>query len=585
MAVTAHRDILEYARLLKRYLRPHWIKAILLAVTLFTSIGLQLAGPQILRFFIDSAMEGRGLDLLGWAALLYLSLAVANQVFSASATYLGADIGWTSTNELRRDLAEHCIRLDMGFHNDRTPGELIERIDGDVTNLSNFFSQFTIQILGSILLTLGVLLLLLRESLIVGTGLTFFAIVAFLLLLKLRNLAIPLFQRQQEARAQFFGFLEEQLAALQDIRANGGRGYVMDRFYRINRVYFHLCRRSWMLRSCIYLVLMLLFALANLLAIGSGVYMHQHTAISVGTVFLFFHYTEMLRMPVMQLTRQLQDLQNAGAGIARVNELMNLRNAIPTPGDKKLHAGPLAIDFEDVSFRYRESVPVLRDMTLRLAPGRLLGIVGKTGSGKTTVARLLFRLYDAQQGAIRIGGRNIRDLELAGLRRRIGLVTQDVQLFYGTVRDNITFFNKQIPDEHIREVIGQLAIGDWLDRLPRGLDTVLHSGGEGLSAGEAQLLAFIRVFMKDPGLVILDEPSSRLDPATEALLHSAWLHLLRNRTGIVIAHRLSTVRRADEILVLEEGRVREHGPREALEQDPSSRFSALLQTGSEVLFS
>ena len=371
MAVTAHRDILEYARLLKRYLRPHWIKAILLAVTLFTSIGLQLAGPQILRFFIDSAMEGRGLDLLGWAALLYLSLAVANQVFSASATYLGADIGWTSTNELRRDLAEHCIRLDMGFHNDRTPGELIERIDGDVTNLSNFFSQFTIQILGSILLTLGVLLLLLRESLIVGTGLTFFAIVAFLLLLKLRNLAIPLFQR---------------------------------------------------------LVLMLLFALANLLAIGSGVYMHQHTAISVGTVFLFFHYTEMLRMPVMQLTRQLQDLQNAGAGIARVNELMNLRNAIPTPGDKKLHAGPLAIDFEDVSFRYRESVPVLRDMTLRLAPGRLLGIVGKTGSGKTTVARLLFRLYDAQQGAIRIGGRNIRDLELAGLR---GLARRAVRAAYG----------------------------------------------------------------------------------------------------------------------------------------------------------
>lgn len=571
--------------MLNRYLRPHWVKAILLSISLFTSIGLQLAGPQILRYFIDSARAGIELDVLGWTALIYLTLAVANQVFSACATYLGADIGWSSTNELRRDLAGHCIRLDMGFHNNRTPGELIERIDGDVTNLSNFFSQFMIQILGSVLLTAGVLILLLRENVVVGGGLALFAVVTFVLLIKLRDFAMPVFQLQQEARAKFFGLLEEKLAALDDLRANGGLGYVLDRFYRRNRANFHLSRKSWMLRSCIYLALMLLFALANVLAIGVGVHLHRSIAISVGTVFLFFNYTEMLRMPVMQLTRQLQDLQNAGASIARVNELMNMQNALPEDGVKRLPGGPLRVEFDHTTFEYRESVPVLRDITLDLAPGRVVGIIGKTGSGKTTITRLLFRLYDTRRGAVRVGGHDVRDLEISDLRHRIGLVTQDVQLFHGTVRDNITFFNRKIEDDRIRSVVDQLGIGAWLDRLPSGLDTMLHSGGQGVSAGEAQLLAFIRVFMKDPGLVILDEPSSRLDPASEALLQTAWQRLLKDRTGIVIAHRLSTVRRADEILVLEEGRVREHGPRDELERDPASRFSELLRTGSEVLFS
>jgi ABC-type multidrug transport system fused ATPase/permease subunit len=584
LPLKAHTDILEYARLLNRYLRPHWIKAILLAITLFTSIGLQLVGPQILRHFIDAARAGVELEVLGWAALIYLLLAVANQAFSAGATYLGADIGWSSTNELRRDLAGHCIRLDMGFHNNRTPGELIERIDGDVTNLSNFFSQFMIQIFGSVLLTIGVLILLLRESLVVGFGLAFFAVLTFYVLIKLRDFAMPVFQRQQEARAKFFGFLEEKLAALDDLRANGGLAYVLDRFYRRNYTNFHLSRKSWMLRSCIFLALMLLFAMANVLAIGVGIYLHRAFEVSVGTVFLFFIYTEMLRIPVMQLTRQLQDLQNAGASIIRINELIRMRSALPEDGREPLTEGPLSIQFDHTTFEYRESVPVLRDVNLDLAPGRVLGIIGTTGSGKTTLTRLLFRLYDAQRGAVRVGGHDVKDIDISDLRHRIGLVTQDVQLFHGTIRDNITFFNRKISDEQIRSIVRELGIGAWLERLPDGLDTMLYSGGQGVSAGEAQLLAFIRVFLKDPGLVILDEPSSRMDPASETLLHTAWHRLLKNRTGIVIAHRLSTVRSADEILVLEEGHVREHDQRETLERDPSSRFSELLRTGSEVLF-
>jgi ABC-type multidrug transport system fused ATPase/permease subunit len=214
-----------------------------------------------------------------------------------------------------------------------------------------------------------------------------------------------------------------------------------------------------------------------------------------------------------------------------------------------------------------------------------LGLLGRTGSGKTTITRLLFRLYEAQNGQICLGenGRstNLRDTPLDTLRQNIGLVTQDVQLFRATVRDNLTFFDRTIPDEKILAVIEQLELWDWYNALPDGLDTELETEGTSLSAGEAQLLAFTRVFLQNPGLIILDETSSRLDPATEQLIERAVDKLLQNRTGIIVAHRLQTVERADMIMILENGRLREFGPYHQLAHDPTSRFYNLRQTGLE----
>ena len=194
----------------------------------------------------------------------------------------------------------------------------------------------------------------------------------------------------------------------------------------------------------------------------------------------------------------------------------------------------------------------------------MLGLLGRTGSGKTTLTRLLFRFYDPTAGAVRANGVDLRHARLPDLRRRIGIVTQEVQLFRATVRDNLTFFDRTVPDEAILSVIHELGLTRWYESLEKGLDTVLAAGGGGLSAGEAQLLAFTRIFLKNPGLVILDEASSRLDPATEQLIERAVDRLLQNRTAIIIAHRLNTVQRADEILILEGGRVLEHGERAAL---------------------
>jgi ABC-type multidrug transport system fused ATPase/permease subunit len=214
-----------------------------------------------------------------------------------------------------------------------------------------------------------------------------------------------------------------------------------------------------------------------------------------------------------------------------------------------------------------------------------LGLLGRTGSGKTTLTRLLFRLYDPDCGALYLGDPanlvDIRQLSLTDLRQRVGMVTQNIQLFHASVRDNLTFFDESVPDEQVLHVIQELGLWEWYQSLPQGLDTELEAGGGGLSAGEAQLLAFARIFLQDPGLVILDEASSRLDPATERLIERVVDRLAQSRTAIVIAHRLETIQHADEIMILEDGHIREHGPRSELVNDPTSRFYQLLQTGLE----
>ncbi len=234
-----------------------------------------------------------------------------------------------------------------------------------------------------------------------------------------------------------------------------------------------------------------------------------------------------------------------------------------------------------MTFSYSGNDSVLSGLSFSQKPGSVLGLLGRTGSGKTTLARLIFRLYDPKEGQITLGGTDLRQFQLTALRQRVALVTQDVQLFRASVRDNLTFFDRAIPDERILATLEQLELGEWLRGLPNGLETELETGSRSLSAGEAQLLAFARVFLRDPGLVILDEASSRLDPATEQKLERAIDKLLAGRTAIIIAHRLHTVHRADDILILEDGQTSEYGARQSLAADPNSRFAQLLQTGLE----
>jgi ATP-binding cassette subfamily B protein len=296
---------------------------------------------------------------------------------------------------------------------------------------------------------------------------------------------------------------------------------------------------------------------------------------------VLFYYTELLRRPIEAIRAQLQELQTASAAIGRVEELLAIEPALRDGDGAPIPDGALALEFDGVSFRYEADEPVLEDVSFRLEPNRVLGLLGRTGSGKTTVARLVFRLYDPDAGEVRLGGVPVRGAVLDQLRGRVGMVTQDVQIFDASVRDNLTFFDERVPDERLLAVIEDIGLGRWLAGQPRGLDTRIAAGG--LSAGEAQLLAFARLFLSDPGLVILDEASSRLDPATENLIERGVTKLLAGRTAILIAHRLATVQRADEVLILEDGRVLEAGPRAALAADPESRFARLLATDVQAV--
>jgi ATP-binding cassette, subfamily B, bacterial len=291
----------------------------------------------------------------------------------------------------------------------------------------------------------------------------------------------------------------------------------------------------------------------------------------------------MLQSPIEQITQQMQQLQRAGASIGRIDELFATENALAVGAGTPLPSGPLEVRFDDVRFRYADAAadaaPILDGVTFRLAPGRVLGLVGRTGSGKTTLTRLLFRFYDPSEGTVAVAGVPTVDADLDALRARVAMVTQDVQLFQASVRENLSFFDTTISDERLLQVLEDVGLGDWLLGLPAGLDTPIRAGGGNLSAGEAQLLAFARVFLKDPGLVILDEPSSRLDPQTERHLERCVDRLLRGRTAIIIAHRLETVERADEVMVLERGRIAEHGERARLSADPTSRYARLRSAG------
>jgi ATP-binding cassette subfamily B protein len=402
---------------------------------------------------------------------------------------------------------------------------------------------------------------------------------------RFREFATPHWEATRAVSGNLFGFLEEHLAGAEDIRSSGAVDYILRDLYQFGRTRLAAERKAGTMGTVMVSIWIGLFAVGQMVAFGAGYYLFQAGLLTIGTAYLIVYYTEVIIQPLAQVSNEFQNLQKAAGSLVRIRALLQTTTHLPEGPGRPLPSGALGVEFESVSFRYGERGLVLQDISLQVAPGQVLGLLGRTGSGKTTLTRLLVRLYDPTSGRIHLGnpaGRlDVRDARLAALRRRIGVVTQDVQLFRASVRNNLTFFDPAIPDDRILAVIDELGLGPWYRALPAGLDSELEGGAAGLSAGQAQLLAFTRVFLKDPGLVILDEASSRLDPATEQLIEHAVDKLLVGRTGLIIAHRLDTVHRADHILILEGGQISEYGAYQALRQDPASRFSRLLQTGLE----
>ncbi|MCC6569536.1 MAG: ABC transporter ATP-binding protein, partial [Anaerolineales bacterium] len=398
---------------------------------------------------------------------------------------------------------------------------------------------------------------------------------------KVKDIAVPHQKARREAEAQYSGFIEEQLAGTEDIRSSGAVGFSLRELFRHQGEILKHNRKSHFKRWIIENAMGFALITGSLLAIVSGYWLFTAGVITIGTVYLFVHYVNLLEEPFWAMTHEIESFQTIGACVERLTEFKAFKREVKNESGLDVDSHPLDLKFHDVTFSYNGDANVLSRLSFDLRAGSVLGLLGRTGSGKTTIGRLIFRLYDVNDGHIKMNGAHINDLHLDALRRNVAIVTQDVQLFKAPIRENLTFFDRTISDERIIATLEELELGDWYRNLPNGLDTELETGSRSLSAGEAQLLAFARVFLKNPGLVILDEASSRLDPATEAKLENAIDKLLKDRTAIIIAHKLDTIQRADDILILERGNVLEYGNRKQLASDSTSRFYQLLQTGME----
>jgi ATP-binding cassette subfamily B protein len=554
----------------------------LLGVCILAANALRLASPLVLRAFIDAISSGSEVEALYALAGVFIAMAVATQGLAIGAAWLGQDLGWRATNELRIDLARRCMSQDLAWHKRTLPGELIERVDGDVRVLMSFFSDFSIRVIGSVALMAGTLAMLLREDFRAGISIGAYSLVALFALLRVGMVAVPHWAKSRAKSAEFFGFAGEALSGREDLRSMGAVSYARAKAYAMLRRWLPIRMRANLFGYTMWTSSVLASAVGTALALALGAWLWSAGAASLGTVYLIYAYMDLLWQPIDQLREQIEGLQKAMAGAARSVELLEAQPGMRFGEAALARFGAVSLAFERVRFSYDGESDAIGALSFELAPGESLGVVGRTGCGKTTLGRLALRLYDANEGRILLDGVPIGEYSRESLRESLAVVTQDVEIFSGTVRDNATLWDRSIPDERVLAAFDDLGLSRWLATFPAGLDQTIGSGGSGLSAGQAQLLALARAFLRSPRLVVLDEASSRLDPATEALVDGAVTRLLAGRTAIIIAHRLSTLDRVDTIMVMESGRAAEFGPRRALAADPGSRFRALLAAGAEL---
>lgn len=558
--------------------------AVMVLLLLLSGV-LPLMGPILVAAFIDAAVDGSGTGALTMLAGIYVGLAILGQILAVVVAWAATDLAWRVTNDLRSELTSHVLGLDLAFHRRTSPGELVSRVDGDVTALSDFIARFLVKALAALVTLVGLIVVLTTQDWRVGLTFAAYLAVAVLVVYALRDFAVDEAAGEQAANGRMYGEIEERLAGADDLRSNGGGSHALATF----QVASARVLRAALLRERqgvgLWVISNVVFVVGGITALLVDAALLRRGSITLGTAYLIFQYTQIMRQPLERLADETERVQRAAGGMIRTLDLLRERSALADDGTASLPPGPLDLRITDLRFEYRdedEPQPVIDGLTVHLAAGRSIGVIGRTGSGKTTLARLVLRLVDPTSGTIELGGVNLADVSLVELRRRCGVVSQDVHLFGASLRDNLTLFDHSIDDEALERALDQLGLADWIASLSDGLDTMLGPEGSGLSAGEGQLIALTRLFLRNPDFVLLDEASSRIDPVTEERVIAAIDRLLEGRTAVVIAHRLSTIERLDEVLMLSAGQVVEHGETAALLADPTSRYSRLRAVGTDV---
>lgn len=565
-------------RALGALLRPDAWRWVGLGVLVAISSALTITGPLVIRRIVDEATDGTTTGEITRLALLFLGIAGVTQVLAVVVAWLATVAAWRTTNDLRVRMTRHVLELDHEFHRAHTPGELIQRIDGDITSVSDFLSQVVTKAAGAIMLVSGIVVVLTVLDWRLGLGMTVYLGIAFAVVIRTRHRAVGESSDEMGALGRLYGGIEERLTAGEDLRANGAADHVAWRLVEDSEgALTSAVRREraflimwWFVQGAV--------ALGWIIALVLGAILVGANTITVGTAFLLFQYVLLVARPLEEVVHELETVQKANGAMVRVIDLLAIEPQIVDDGSVSPPPGPLSITARSVSFDYGDDRPVLRDVDLHIDGGRSVGVVGRTGSGKTSFSRLVLRLVEPSAGTVELGGVPITDMSLAELRRRVALVPQEVELFAGTVRDNVTLFDDAPADSDVVAALRRVGLDALADG---GVARELGAAGSGLSAGEAQLLALARVWLRDPDIVVLDEATARVDPETEHRLEQAVAELIRGRTTLVIAHRLSTLRTVDEIIVFEHGALVEHGTRADLVGDDDSRFAALLALALE----
>ena len=573
-------NLKDYVKLLKKYLVKEKGGLALLFAVLILNVIVETAKPRLLGEFIDQVTTSVPLAGIYQLAILFLLLTVVKQGIGIVIAWLTQNIGWRATNGLRIDLTRHTMNLDMAFHKRFTPGQLVERVDGDINSLFGFFTTFITGIVMNVFMVIGVFVYFFfidwRFALIYMSA----TVLVYMYMIVMGKRIDVTSEHLREEESNLYGIIGEAITSVEDIRTLDARAHTMNRLNIVLKRLSKFFKLDWMFGFGAWAYDEAILWSAEFIVILLMAKMVLSGEMSIGTAYLINRLGELILNPILSLREELMYMQKTDASIRRIQELLAIDRDL-SKGSLTQTAGAGGIELDHVSFSYEDNEKVIRDVSFRLERNKILGLLGRTGSGKTTLARLIVKLYDPTSGSILIDGSDSQLLSDATLRRKIAYVTQDVQLFNSSVRDNLTIYDPSIPDEKIMATIDKIGIRDWFNKLPQGLDTKISTEAPFLSTGELQLLTFIRVFLNEPEIVILDEATSRLDPITEKYLETALNTLLENRTAIIIAHRLKTVLRADEIMILEDGAILEAGNTEDLRNDPASHFASLLQRGLE----
>jgi ATP-binding cassette subfamily B multidrug efflux pump len=559
------RNTRAILRRMMGYLKPFGPQLLIVLVLTVVGTLAQLAGPYLIGLAIDKFIGGGDRAGLARTMLLLLGSYVLGWATSSGQFYLMTIVAQELLHRLRSEVFDQLQRLSLSFYDLNEAGDLMSRLVNDTDIIGRVLNMGLIRLLGSLLTLVGIVLAMLRLN--ARLALASYAILPVMVVTTaiFSERARRAFRRTRETIGQVSAELEEGISGVKVVQAFSREEISQARFAQASAADRDANVQAVGITSAFSPTLDVLSTVAMAVVAGYGGYLVVNGLVTVGVIVTFLNYVGRFYEPIRAVSMIYANLQSALAGAERIFELLD-EPIRQTDAPDAIEMPPVEgrVEFDDVNFAYRNGEPVLENVSLVIEPGRMVALVGETGAGKTTVASLIARFYDATSGAVRIDGRDVRQVTRASLRRQMGIVLQDPFLFSGTVADNVRYGRLDATDAEVEAAARLVNAHDFISRLPEGYQTELTERGSNLSQGQRQLISFARAVLADPRILILDEATSSVDTRTEQLIQQALGQLFQGRTSIVIAHRLSTVRNADQVLVIEGGRIVERGTHETL---------------------